>query len=112
MDQIVDLENSPEFSALDIQLVNLATDSIPVLAAAGTQWGVTTPLLSDGDKSVSEAYGVMRWATPGSEPSHTFVLVGADGTIKWIQDYGHSDNGGRMYVPVGELVNALTPHLQ
>ncbi len=112
MDQIVDLENSPEFAALDVKLVNLATDSVPILTAAGSQWGVTTPLLSDSDQSVSEAYGVMRWATPGGEPSHTFVLVGEDGTVKWIQDYGHSTNGGRMYVPITELVNAISPHLQ
>jgi hypothetical protein len=54
----------------------------------------------------------MRWATPGGEPSHTFVLVGKDGMVKWIQDYGHSTNGGRMYVPITELVNTISPNLQ
>ncbi|MEJ2758607.1 MAG: hypothetical protein P8046_09025 [Anaerolineales bacterium] len=45
----------------------------------------------------------MRWATPGGEPSHTFVLLDAQGEVLWIQDYGHADNGGRMYVPLPEL---------
>lgn len=111
MDQIVDLANDPVFQAMDIELLSLATDPLPVLAATGQEWGVTTPLLSDADTNVSEAYGVLRWATPGGEPSHTFVLVGADGYVKWIQDYGHADNGGRMYVPLTELLPAFTPFL-
>jgi peroxiredoxin len=112
MQQIVDLQQSPAFNALDIELVNVAVDSMPVSQAAAQEYGVTTPFLVDDDKSMSEAYGVMRWATPGGEPSHTFVLVGSDGMVRWIQDYGAPENGGRMYVPPDELVGEITSALQ
>jgi hypothetical protein len=46
----------------------------------------------------------MQWAMPSGEPGHTFVLVGKDGKVKWIWDYGAPDNGGRMYVPPNEFV--------
>ncbi len=104
MTQIVDLENSTTFNDLDIQLISIAADPVDVLRSAAAEYGVATPLLSDGDKAVSNRYGVMKWATKGGEPSHTFVLIGKDGKIAWVQDYGAAENGGRMYVPLEELL--------
>jgi peroxiredoxin len=112
MQQIVDLQQDPAFNALDIELVNVAVDPMPVSQAAAQEWGVTTPFLVDDDKSMSETYGVMQWATPGGEPSHTFVLIGSDGIVRWIQDYGAPANGGRMYVPLDELVGEIEGALQ
>jgi hypothetical protein len=43
------------------------------------------------------------------EPGHTFVLVGKDGTVRWIRDYGAPENGGFMYVAVNAL---LLPELR
>lgn len=111
MAQIGDLANDPGFQQLNIELVSLATDTLPILQTVGEEYNVTTWLLSDEDKAVSEAYGVLRWATASGEPSHTFVLVGADGKVKWIQDYGAKENGGRMYVPIDELVGELGKHI-
>ncbi len=107
MQQIVDLQNDADFQAMGITLLSLATDPVDILKQVGTEYGVTTPLLSDPDKSISTSYGVMRWQTQSGEPSHTFVLLDADGTVLWIQDYGHADNGGRMYVPLPELNQAI-----
>ncbi len=111
MQQIVDLEKDSVFNAMDISLVSLSTDPVDVLQNAGNDYGVTTPLLSDPGKTVSENYDVLKWATPSGEPSHTFILLNQDGEVVWIQDYGHPDNGGRMYVPLeelnGEIANAL-----
>jgi hypothetical protein len=44
---------------------------------------------------------------PSGEPGHTFVLVGIDGEIAWIRDYGAPQNGELMYVPVDQLVQEI-----
>jgi peroxiredoxin len=103
MQQIVDLQQDATFQGMDIALVSISSDPVADLQRVGAEYGVNTPLLSDLDTRVSTAYDVMRWATPGGEPSHTFVLRDAQGEVLWIQDYGHADNGGRMYVPLPEL---------
>jgi peroxiredoxin len=112
MQQIVDLQLDPDFNSMDIALVNVATDPIAVSQAAVVEWGVTTPFLVDADKVLSEAYGVLQWATPSGEPSHTFVLVDSDGIVRWIQDYGAPENGGRMYVPLDELLGEIEAALE
>jgi peroxiredoxin len=75
LQQIVDLENSEEFAELNISLINLSTDSLEILKLSKEEYGITTPILSDSDSEVSETYGVLRWALPSGEPSHTFVLI-------------------------------------
>ncbi len=69
-------------------------------------------MLVDADHSVSKAYDVLQWAVGTGEPGHTFILVDADGKIAWIQDYGASENGGVMYVPVAELTTQISQHLE
>lgn len=104
MQQIVDLENDSEFANLDVELVSIAFDSPEVLAAAGAEFGVgPTPLLSDPDGSVSEAYDVLQWAVATGEPGHTFVLVDRNGEVVWVQDYGAPENRGVMYVETSEI---------
>ena len=100
----MDLENDSEFGALGVDLVSIAFDSPQVLSAAGAEYGVgATPLLSDPDGSVSEAYDVLQWAVATGEPGHTFILVDRDGKIAWIQDYGAPENRGVMYVETSEI---------
>ena len=71
-------------------------------------YGITdVPMLSDSDHSISQAYDVLQWAVASGEPGHTFILVGQDGKIKWIRDYGAPENGGTMYVPVNDLVEQI-----
>ena len=107
MDQVVDLEGSSQFQSLNIALLSIGTDAIEQLASAARQWGVRTPHLSDQGGRVTRRYGLSRWTMPSGEPMHTFVLVGKDGRVKWVNDYGAPENGGRMNVPVSELY----PHL-
>jgi len=114
MQQIVDLENDPEFQALDVALLSIALDSPTELTAGIQEYGIqTTPLLTDGDKSVSQAFDVLKWAIDSGEPGHTFILVDKDGKIAWIKDYGAPDNPNRtMYVPVPELTGAIKENLE
>ena len=60
---------------------------------------------------VSETYDVLQWAVGTGEPGHTFILVDSDGKIAWIRDYGAPENGGVMYVPVGELTAQIRENL-
>jgi len=113
MQQIVDLQNSPDFQALNVQTISIARDSVAEMAPEAQVLGITTvPVLSDPDLQVSGAYDVLQWAIENGEPSHTFVLVDGDGKIAWVKDYGAPDNPNRtMYVEINELVNYVESSL-
>ena len=66
----------------------------------------------DADGQVSQAYDVLQWAVASGEPGHTFMLVNEAGDVAWIQDYGAPQNGGTMYVPPQDLVQAIQEGLQ
>lgn len=107
MQQVVDLQNDEAFQTLGVAVLSISPDPSEAWAAEGSNLGITTPLLSDPENRVATMYGVMRWKMPSNEPGHTFVLVGIDGRIVWIRDYGAPEHGGAMYVPVPELVAQL-----
>lgn len=113
MEQIVDLQNSPDFQSLNVQLISIARDSIAEMVPEVQNLGITSvPVLSDPDLSVSESYDVLQWAIGNGEPSHTFILVDEEGSIAWIKDYGAPDNPDRtMYVEVEELVRFIKDNL-
>lgn len=77
----------------------------------GEDLGIESPLLSDEDNQVATEYGIMRWAMAGAEPGHTFVLVGPDGRVAWVRDYGAPENGGSMYVPPSQITDQITAAL-
>lgn len=102
----MDLQNSEEFKTLGIEIISIARDSAKEQAPASQQLGITVPMLVDADAQVSTEYDVMQYAIANGEPSHTFVLVDAEGNIIWLKDYGAPDNPNRtMYVDVAELYN-------
>jgi alkyl hydroperoxide reductase subunit AhpC len=113
MEQIVDLQNSPDFQSLNVQLISIARDSIAEMAPEAQNLGITSiPVLADPNLAVSEDYDVLQWAIENGEPSHTFILVNGAGEIIWIKDYGAPDNPNRtMYVEVEELVGYIKTNL-
>jgi len=111
MQQIVDLQEDPEFQTLGVAFISIAADSLSELTEVGQQYETTIPLLSDRDKEVSDTYDVLQWAVATGEPGHTFVLVNTDGAVAWIRDYGAPQNGGVMYVPVDELTRQIRTSL-
>jgi len=112
MQQIVDLQNDPDFQQLNVELISIALDSPEELAQGAMEYGITSvPLLSDRNQEVSEAYNVLQWAVATGEPGHTFILVDQNGKVAWIRDYGAPENGGMMYVPVQELITQIEAHL-
>ena len=109
----MDLQNSPEFQASNVQVISIARDSVEEMALEAKALGITSvPVLSDPDLKVSEEYDVLQWAIANGEPSHTFVLVDGSGKITWIKDYGAPDNPDRtMYVEIDELIYFVSENL-
>jgi peroxiredoxin len=112
MQQVVDLQNSPEFQATGAQLISISTDPAEVQASEARTLGITVPMLVD-DGTVTELYGADEFALANGEPSHTFALVDSNGNLVWFKDYGAPDNPNRtMYVETDELVRFIQQELQ
>ena len=102
-----------DFRALGIdQVVTIATDPVDLMKQRASDTGLSMPVLSDPDLAVSKAYHTNDYGMMGkSRDGHTFVLVGADGRIKWRADYGGAP-AYTMYLPVGNLLADLRRGLQ
>lgn len=90
-DQLTDLErNADKLKAAGIDdVVSVTTDPIDLVTRKNRDEGVTTPVLSDPDLTVSRAYETNKYGMMGdSRNGHSFILVGPDGTIRWRADYG------------------------
>ncbi len=112
MQQVVDLQNSPDFKATGAQLISIATDPASQQAPEAQALGITVPMLVD-DGSVTKLFGADEFSLANGEPSHTFALVDANGNLVWFKDYGAPDNPNRtMYVEVDELVNFINQSLK
>ena len=86
---------------MDVALLKISVDPLEDLKQEVDRLGIQTPMLSDEDLTVVKKYGLPL--THGGEPGHIFVLVGKDGGVEWVKDYGAPENGGLMYVEVDEL---------
>ena len=113
MQQIVDLQNDPDFRSLNVEVLSIAFDSQSELAAGKLEYDITdVPLLTDTNGQVSADYDLLKWAVRSGEPSHTFVLVDGEGQVAWIRDYGSPTLPDPvMYVPVAELVEQIAASL-
>jgi peroxiredoxin len=106
MQQVVDLQETKEFTSLDIELLSISPDPLDFWESEAKKYEISLPVLSDPGNDVADEYGVMRWAV-GAEPGHTFVLVDESGKVAWLRDYGAPENGGLMYVEPAELIAEL-----
>jgi len=108
-DQLKDIDaHMGELTALGIdQVVSITTDPIDQIKQKTSDMGITSPVLSDPNLSVSQAYSANSYGMMGtSRDGHSFIVVGPDGTILWRADYGGSPDY-TMYVPVANLVADL-----
>lgn len=113
MQQVVELQNDPDFQARGVQVLSIAFDSVEAMAPEAAALGITSvPMLSDAEHSVSEAYAVLEWAVGSGEPGPTFPLVDREGRLAWLQDCGVPENRGVMHVPVEELTQAVRQALE
>lgn len=113
-DQIVDIETEMgRFQDLGIdELVTITTDPLDALRQKVSDEGITTPVLSDPDLSVSQTYDTNSYGMMGDgRNGHTFIVVGPDGSIRWRADYGGAPDY-TMYLPVDSLLTDLRQGLQ
>ena len=84
-----------------ITLVPVMVDPAAQVAAETQRFGITTPILIDSDRSVSEAYGMIGVYGHQGRPSHSFALVNQDREITWVKHYAE------MFVPLGSLLTDI-----
>ena len=108
MGQVVDLQNDKTFEDLGVELLAISPDPVTAWRQEGGSLGVTVPMLSDPGNTVWMEYGTPGWMMMATnEPGHTFFLVGGDGKIAWLRDYGAPEHGSAMYVPPDEITSQL-----
>lgn len=108
-DQLTDVEpRFGEFKALGVdEIATITTDPPDLLAQKVADEGITTPVMTDLNLTVSDAYSTPDYRMAGMSESfngHSFVLVNEDGMIEWRADYGGPSTGNTMYVPVESLL--------
>jgi len=92
---------SAELARRRLVLVNITTDPPDVLRQAAAAYGITTPLISDENRDMSNAYVALGQGMHPDTAGHTFVLVDGRGLIRWRRDYS------TMYVSPEELFAAM-----
>jgi peroxiredoxin len=109
-DQISDLEHHQSaLAAAGIDaVVSITTDPAPLIAQKTADERLTTPVLSDPNLAVSQAYDANQYGMMGTmRDGHSFVLVGPDGRIRWRADYGGAPKY-TMFVPTEKMLADLT----
>jgi peroxiredoxin Q/BCP len=69
-----------------IQLVSITPDSPGDLQQAARQYGITTPLIADADRNMSEAFNTLGLGMHADTPGHAFALID-HGNVLWYRDY-------------------------
>jgi peroxiredoxin len=97
--QIPEIE--PALATRGIPLVSVVVDDPDITRLEAERYGATGPIALDPDRTVSEAYGMLGVYGHGDRPSHSFVRVDRDGTIRDVQHYAE------MFVPLEQLLADL-----
>ena len=88
-----------------IQLVSITPDSRGDLEQAVERYGITTPMISDSDRSMSEAFNTLGQGMHGDTPGHAFALI-QRGKVVWYRDYWLSPYS-TMYVEPQTLLEQI-----
>ncbi|MGI8746848.1 MAG: peroxiredoxin family protein [Deinococcus sp.] len=105
-DQLKDIEKEwPQFKAAGVdEMVTITVDPVSALKRKQQLEGLKTALLSDEGLAVSRMYGTNKYGMMSTSfDGHSFILVGADGKIRWRADYGGAPDY-IMFVPVPNLL--------
>ena len=66
--------------------MSVTPDSPSDLGQAVQQYAITTPVISDQDRSLSEAFNTLGRGMHADTPGHAFALV-FRGKVLWYHDY-------------------------
>ncbi len=86
------------------KIVSITTDPLDLLEQKVADEKLSSPVLSDPDLAVSQAYETNLYGMMGaSYNGHSFILIDENGVIRWRADYGGAPKY-TMYVPMDRLV--------
>ena len=86
-EQIQDLQQlGAELERRGIQLISITPDSPSDLRQAVAHYGITTPVISDSDRSMSDAFNTLGQGMHDDTPGHAFALIDK-GKVLWYRDY-------------------------
>jgi peroxiredoxin Q/BCP len=86
-EQIKGLERfGAELDKRGIQLISITPDTPGDLRQAISQYGITTPMIADEDRTMSEAFNTLGQGMHGDTPGHAFALIDK-GKVLWYRDY-------------------------
>ena len=75
-----------ELQRRGIKLVSITPDSPGDLRQAVSHFAITTPVISDADRTMSNAFNVLGKGMHDNTPGHAFVLIDR-GKVVWYRDY-------------------------
>lgn len=89
-----------------LTLVSVTNDDASTLGQAARDYGITTPLIADVDRTITKSFGVLGGIPFGvgmhaDTANHTFVLVDKTGKVRFIKDYP------KMWADVNTLLEQL-----
>ncbi len=108
-DQLADIQaNLDAYRALGItRILSITTDPLDAIRQKVADQHLTIPVAADPDLAVSRAYHANDYGMMGQgRDGHSFIVVGADGVIRWRADYGGAPHY-TMFVPSGSLLADL-----
>jgi peroxiredoxin len=88
-----------------IQLVSITPDAPRDLEQAIGQYGITTPMISDENLDMSQAFNTLGLGMHGGTRGHAFVLIDR-GKVRWYHDYWLAPDR-TMYVDPQKVIAAL-----
>ena len=87
-EQIRDIQDvGVQLEKKGIDLVSITPDSEETLREAVSQYGITTPMISDEDRDMSMAFDTLGRGMHSDTPGHAFVLLDRTGKVVWQRDY-------------------------
>jgi len=88
LQQIRDIDEvGREMSRRHIQLVSITPDSTAELKQAVDQYGISSPMISDSNRDMSQAFNMLGKGMHADTPGHAFVLIDGQGKVLWQRDY-------------------------
>jgi peroxiredoxin len=85
-EQIKGLEQMrSELAKRRIQLVSITPDAPRELRQAIGQYGIRSPMISDSDSDMSQAFNTLGLGMHGDTPGHAFALIDR-GKVRWYHD--------------------------
>ena len=107
LQQIRDIDQvGNEMAKRHIKLVSITPDTPDELKQAIGQYGITSPMIADGDRTMSEAFNTLGKGMHADTPGHAFVLVDGHGRVFWQRDYYQAPYR-TMYVKPAQLLKDI-----